>query len=729
LKKTELLSPAGDLETLIGVVNAKADAVYVAYKDFGARASANNFTKEELIQGVRYAHLHNVKVFVTINTLIFSKEVEKVIELCDFLISIHVDAFIVQDIGIIDLIHKRYLGVEIHASTQVNATTLEEVIKLKELGVTRVILGRETSIEEIKRIKENLDIQLEIFIQGALCFSYSGNCYFSRFVISDRSGNRGSCAQFCRREYRLLEEKNEIKSGFLLSMKDLFSLSRLDEILSLGIDSLKIEGRLRRKEYAVSATILYRKKLDDMKTDVVAEINNLKGIFNREFTDGILFKSKDLINENRPNHQGIKIGTVVRSDKNRAYIKLTGTLRVNDGYRILSDTKDIGDSISRIIKDSLLVKIAYAGDIVAIDIKDEVRVGSSVLLTKDSSLDLLYSEYFEEKYNHIPIQGMVVCFVNKKLSYEISYKNIKVKVESLLPVSLAINKKLDSTLLYSQFDKLGGTHFYHEKLKINTDNNSFVPLSMINELRRNAISELEELLLKRDFKIIDYPITPDIKPLKKEMKVVVSVKSKEQLDACLELGIKEIYLDKSLDTKEIKTHYLVQRVGFTSFKDKVVANNISQLGSNTIISEYLPVTNYLTYLYFEPISERVTISREFEDKDLEIFVRDFVSRFSYYPNLEYIVYDNITLMVSKVSIFDDINYSKEKKYYLESGIDKYQVLLDKDSNTLIYSSKKRESNLSLDSLKNLGLSSIRINLLDEKKEDIKRILNKYIVKD
>jgi len=331
MKRIELLAPAGNMESFFAAITAGADAVYIGGKNFGARALASNFTNEELVEAINYAHIFNRKVYVTVNTLVYETEINYLLEYIEFLHTNNVDAIIVQDLGLINLLHKKFPNLEIHASTQINTHNKKTLEILKNNGITRVVFARESSLDEIN--KTDVNIEKEIFIHGALCMCYSGQCLLSS-VIGGRSGNRGLCAQPCRLEYKLLEQLPNREEKFvgtegkyLLSTKDLCTLDNLDQILNSNIDSLKIEGRMKSKEYVYLVTSIYRKAIDNFyetgKTNITEEdIEELKLIFNRNFTKGYLFNEdkNNISNEFRPNHLGINIGKVISQNKNRIKI-------------------------------------------------------------------------------------------------------------------------------------------------------------------------------------------------------------------------------------------------------------------------------------------------------------------------------------------------------------------------------------------------------------------------
>lgn len=305
----ELLAPAGDMECLKAAVNNGANAVYLAGKLFGARKFAKNFSNEELIEAVKYCHLYDVKMYVTVNTIIYEDEIEECLEYLAFLYNIGVDAVIVQDIGLITLIRKYLPDLEIHASTQAHTHNIEQIKLLENLGVKRVVLAREMSLEEINKLDTNMDI--EIFIHGALCISYSGQCLFSSGVLG-RSGNRGECAGLCRTPFSLVEDKNIVlKDKYLLSPKEFNTTNYVKDLKQSKAYSFKIEGRMKSPEYVGYVTKMYRNLLDNDNYILSEEEEfNLKSLYNRGFTKGYLFNNSDkqFISLNSSNHQGVEIG-------------------------------------------------------------------------------------------------------------------------------------------------------------------------------------------------------------------------------------------------------------------------------------------------------------------------------------------------------------------------------------------------------------------------------------
>ena len=372
--KKELLSPVGSIASLYQAVHNGADAVYLGGKKFGARMFADNFNEEELIKAINYCHLYGVKIYITVNTVIFDNEVEDFIKYIEFLYVNGVDAVIMQDIGMISLVREKFPELEIHASTQAHNHNEEGIKLLKSLGVSRVVLARELSLDEIKNI--NVDIEKEIFIHGALCVCYSGCCLFSA-MNSTRSGNRGECVASCRLPYKLYKNNEQIKTNgnYLLSMKELNTSNYLKEILESDVISLKIEGRMKSPEYVGFITKFYRTLIDkyyngEELTISHDELDKLKSLFNRTFTNGYLFNEygKDVMNIKNQNHIGLEIGKVIDVNSRYIKIKLAHELNQEDGIKFLNEDK--GMIVNKLYNEKmLLVNKVEKGHIAIVDNK------------------------------------------------------------------------------------------------------------------------------------------------------------------------------------------------------------------------------------------------------------------------------------------------------------------------------------------------------------------------
>lgn len=377
----EIVAPAGGEESLRAAVENGAGAVYLGGKKFGARHYAENFTNEQLGEAVKYAHSRGAKIYAAVNTLVKDSEIGELLEYLEFLSSIKADAIIVQDLGVLRLARERFPELRVHASTQMNIHNASGVNFLEEWGVKRIVLARELSLEEIRKISEKAKAELEVFVHGALCFSYSGNCLFSG-MLGGRSANRGRCAQACRRKYALLKGRENAK--YALSMKDLYCAEILPELVSSGVSALKIEGRMKRAEYVAVVVGIYRKLLDRLREGnfyvAEEEKKELLQIFNRGFTNSYLTgERKNMVNPVTCDNAGIEIGKVVGKNSSRIKVKLFDDLSSGDGVEIALRSRTIGKSIGF---------NAGSGETAEIELKNaaEVPLGSSVYKTNDANL-------------------------------------------------------------------------------------------------------------------------------------------------------------------------------------------------------------------------------------------------------------------------------------------------------------------------------------------------------
>ena len=551
----ELLSPAGSMESLKAGIQNGADAIYLGGSSFGARASATNFDNDELIEAVKYAKLRDVNIFVTVNTSIKETEIEDLISYTDFLYKIGVDAIILSDIGIAEVLRKRYPNMELHASTQISAHSLNDVLELKQVGFDRVVIARELGIEEIKEICDNVDIDIEVFIHGAICVSYSGQCLMSS-MLGDRSGNRGRCAQPCRQSYKLINKTTgkiiNVNGNYLLSPKDLCSIENIEKILDTGVKSLKIEGRMKRPEYVAVVTSRYRKAIDNyinnkITTDKKTLKEDLEAIFNRKFTSGYLMSKNgsDIINLDKPNNVGVKVGEVLSFNlkKNKLKIKLSGKLSKGDGINLG------GGNIGRIIKDREILDRGVAGDIVEIDFIKNIKPKTPVYKTSDKQLVDNANKSFKEGIENKKIN--LKCEIFIKVGYKIKFNLENIEIFSDEIIEKANNKEAEIDKIIERLSKTGGTPYNFIFNNIFVDKNAFIPVSVLNNLRRKAIEKYEEYRLDFSAKRIIYPYD-NYSYLKGEKvfngKITLKVHNNSQLDTILENPnisefVKEIYTE------------------------------------------------------------------------------------------------------------------------------------------------------------------------------------------
>ena len=490
----ELLSPAGNMDCLYAAINNGADAIYLSGKNFGARKFATNFTNEELKEATTYAHLYGVKIYVTVNTIIYNEEVEELLNYIHYLYHIGVDALIMQDIGMISLVRKRYPDFNIHASTQLHNHNNNGIKLLKDLGIKKIVLDRELSLEEINKLDSG--IEKEVFIHGALCNSYSGNCLFSS-MNGGRSGNRGECVQSCRMPYKLLNNNEYIinESKYLLSTKELNTMNNFKELMDSDIASFKIEGRMKSAAYVGYVTRLYRKLMDSYYHNKKLEItkeeeDNLKILFNRTFTRGYLFND-NIRNISTPNHMGLEIGKVIDINERKIKIKLAKDLYQEDGIRFKNN--NIGMIANLIYNDKgLLINSAKSGSIIYLDNKINLKDKDIVLKTSSPHLE---KEILSIPNKKIPINISIKSESNK-LYIEFS-DNDGNKVSSSIDISTAINRPTTKKEIIEKISKLGNTPFTIDNIDIDIEDNIFVSMKLLNEQRRL----LTELLIGERTKV------------------------------------------------------------------------------------------------------------------------------------------------------------------------------------------------------------------------------------
>lgn len=475
----ELLCPAGNKESLIAAINSGANAVYLSGKKFGARAFAANFSNEELKEAIRIGKVYGVKIYVTMNTLVKENEIEEFLEQVEFLYSNGVDAILMQDFGMICLCLKKYPNLEIHASTQAHNSSLQGIDFLYKLGVKRVVLPREMSLDEIKLIKT--PIEKEVFIHGALCVSYSGRCLMSQ-VLGGRSGNRGECAGCCRFKWKLYKSDKLLKEGYLLSMKEL-NLS--EDILRLTpyVDSLKIEGRMKSPTYVSFITSYYRKILDGEKiTDIDRE--NLQSLFYRGYTKGHLLNNKDLVNTKSPNHIGLPIGKVIDVTDSKITILLDKELAQEDGIRFLESGKGLIVNYLYDMKDRLISKGSP---------KQKIILDNKIGLTSLDTVSLTTNHKLITKFDNITkkvdIAIKVIAKINEPLEISFIKDNIIIKEKGNI-VERAKSAIVTKERIISQVKRLGNTPFNCHEIDVLLDDDIFIPMGEINVLRRTLTERL-----------------------------------------------------------------------------------------------------------------------------------------------------------------------------------------------------------------------------------------------
>lgn len=484
----ELLAPAGSMEAFIAAVQNGADGVYLGGKAFSARASASNFSKEDLEEVVYYGHFRGVKIYLTLNTLLDQGEVKEALAYVGFLYSIGIDGLIVQDLGLAKLVRENFPDFDLHASTQMTINSLEGAKLLEDLCFKRIVLARETPLEEIKLIKEKTQVEIEVFGHGALCVAYSGQCYMSS-LIGGRSGNRGRCAQPCRKSYKVIRPDGKIlkdQRAYLLSPKDLYTLEDVENLMEIGVDSLKLEGRMKRPDYVASVTRAYRKVIDGKSIN--GEKEKLSQAFNRGFTRGRIFDDfgRDFADDLRPDNRGLEVGRVLRAKKNSVDLDLYDDLDSEDLLEFMTKsgrkTLTLGDSYKK-------GKVSLRTNFTALA-NTEVR---RIIRARD--VEAAKASYQVDSYQK-PIDFYFQGKVGQLPILKATCETYEVKVQGDKKIQEAKNAPLSQETIRDQLEKLGDTDFYLGSATIDIDENIFMPLGQINSLRRKVTKDLREQIDK-----------------------------------------------------------------------------------------------------------------------------------------------------------------------------------------------------------------------------------------
>lgn len=693
----EVLAPVGNYEMLEAAIKSGANAIYLGGKLFNARAFADNFTLENIKEIVKLCHSNNIKVFVTVNTLLHDYELEEAINYIIDLYNIDIDAVIIQDLGLLSLIKKFVPDLPVHASTQINIYNYYGVKIMKELGFSRVVLARETPIEEIKYITENIDIELEVFIHGSLCVATSGQCLMSSY-IGGRSGNRGKCAQPCRREYSVADfEKNTIgkfeEYKSFLSPKDLCTIDNVEELRDLGVKSFKIEGRMKKPEYVYTVVSTYSNKLANNHINE----KNLEEVSNRGYTKGLLNNDfgRSFIEIDRiRNKKGLIVGKII-SDKNKIGIKFSEN--VFSGDILLVETIKGKVIQLTVVDDYSKGQVLFSDYIYDGKVNSDIRRASSIKIKeelKEKSIGDRKKVIF--KFN---------AFVDSEPELFVKYKDIDVSVKHEQRVYKAVNQPISEEKIKEQLSKLGNTNYILEHIDVNMDKDIFIPVKILNQLRRDGILELDSILnnfhkreyitnVEVDFEVLDKEVQN-----KTNLNIEV-INGKDNLNnkygdiysnifnedyyfkmprLVTTKDLEKLYTD--IKNKDIKG-YLINNIGDLQFlRDKGLNGEIiGDIGLN--------VLNSKTYIFLKSLNiDRITLSTELNSREINELIPLIDNDF------EIVVHGYLTSMVMRNCPFssikkciDDSNcencrYSKDiylknenNEYFLVNRFEKYSEL-------------------------------------------------------
>ena len=717
MKKIELLSPAGSMDALKAAIHNGADAIYLGGKKFGARAFAQNFSVNELIEAINYAHIYNVKIYITVNTIIYEDEFEDALDFIEFLYKNNVDAVIMQDIGLMYEAHKRFPGLIIHASTQCHNHNIENIEFFKSIGVKRVILDREMSLEEIKKL--NTDMEIEIFIHGALCISYSGCCLMS-YLGGGRSGNRGECTGCCRLPYKLIENNKEHKANgeYLISTKELNTSKRIKEIMDSNIVSLKIEGRMKSPEYVGFITKYYRNIIDGKKITEEDE-KKLSLLFNRDFTEGYLFNENNITNIKTSNHQGIVIGKIIEVNKKFVKIKLNEDLDQEDGIRFENNK---GMIVNKLYNSKMLLVSSVSKNSVAI-IENKCDINKLGSVRKTTSVKLLKElQNYEQKKLDVSFTvkaktGEALEIVINDGTFILSEKGNKIEKSQ--------TSETTREMIVKQLSKLGNTPFRLKEIEIIKDDNIFISITELNSIRRNLVSKLIDKKTKIKPKEINKVVDKVINYKDNKETINIFVNNEEQYRAAKEENVDNIYTSNVfLHKKYPETFYKLPRVILS--RENITNDNllITEIGSivyssnNNVFGSYElnAINNHSLQLLHQRGIKQITISPEINDK---INLIDNINN-----NIEIIVYGWIEAMVMKHCIVKNItnNHSCNKKYYLKNKNNELYPIVQNNCLTTILNYKPINNIDKINYYKDLNIKHFRIDLYNENYNETIKII-------
>lgn len=730
----ELLGPAGSIDAVYQAVHGGADSVYLGGADFGARAFAANFTYEQMKTAIDFCHLFDVKVFVTVNTLIYQDEIDAFLAHVKTIYELGADALIMQDIGMMSAVRQLFPDIEIHASTQMHNHNDASLKFVQSLGACRAVLAREMSIEQIGGL--TCDIEKEVFVHGALCICYSGQCLFSA-LTENRSGNRGRCAQSCRMKYALVgSDGKHIADAYLLSPRDLGLFEDVGKLIDAGVTCFKIEGRMKSPEYVGLVTRMYAALLRG-EEPAPQDYDNLTKLFNRGFTKGHLLGGDELMSTQRPNHKGVPLGRVSAVDKYRITIALGSELHQGDGVKF--ERTDTGFICNKIYLSGRLVSCAQSGDMIALDNKADANIGDSVVKTSDSVLIKALGNFEQKK---IGISAELVAHKGERLELTLTDGT---HTASAIGDIVAQSKTKPAGDLAENIGKLGDTPYVLDDIKVSRDADIFVAKSALNALRReatDALTQLRTALPSRKIASYTPPKTPHL-PISSP-KVHVLVRNEAQLDAIRDLDIGDIYVnDVSLYAKHPNTRLKTDRLA----KDTPPMSDMRLLVSDTgglhtyqntndfVLDYHLNALNARTLAVFFGLgAKRVALSPESSELQIADMVRAYETANGHPPVLEALVYGRYELMAMQHCVISHTlgkpkhcESCKSEQYYLHDiKNNRYPIVTDSNCNNYILSSKCENADIA--KLCSLGVRDFRIELFDEDAAQSRAVVNGFISK-
>ena len=703
-----IVAPAGNYEKLEAAIKAGANEVYFGLKGFGARRNNQNLNIQEILDGIDYAHLRGVKTLLTLNTIMKDVEIDSAYYNISRIYEHGIDAVIVQDLGFVKFLKENFPKLTIHGSTQMTVANHVEANKLKELGLSRVVLARELSFEEIKSIREKTDIELEIFVSGSLCIAYSGNCYISSF-IGGRSGNRGLCAYSCRKKFQD-EEGN--KAYFLSPNDQLLQTEEINKLKEIGIDAIKVEGRKKSNEYVYETVSYY----DNILKGKPRPTESYK-LFNRGYSKGYFYLDNKLMNFKYSSNFGYFLGVRIENSNN---FKIDDELILGDGVQFVDEDfeKISGEYVSRITIRGEKVQKAERNDIVSIGKLPEGTKYIYKNYSKEINDRIIHNLKVSKRFSSVDAE--LYAEKGKEMVLKFFLNNLKGERISAIKKGNVITedarKEITKEQIAEKLGELGETTFELGNVKIDYDGTSFIPFSELKNLKRECIKQLEMELLE-SYKRTGSPkktYSFSNEKIEKEPLFSALVSNKEQEKACREAGITKIYYkqydvakEKNLD----KTDKIKLDTNLASNLYQVVMGEKNGLKGQSLDWNLNVYNNYTLDLFSEFDNlETVFLSPELNYKQFKNIKSDKIKK-------GMVIYGYLKGMYIEHKIFD-----KEYKELKGDHYDRYKVLKNDLDNIELYLDKPMNLIPKLDLIREFNFDELRMDFTFETPQEVKKII-------
>ncbi|WP_195340374.1 U32 family peptidase [Fusobacterium sp. 1001295B_180824_G3] len=699
----KIVAPAGNMERFYSAISATADEIYLGLKGFGARRNAENFTVEELKKAIDYAHLRGSRIFLTLNTIMTNREIELLYPTLKELYNYGLDAIIVQDLGYAEYLHKNFPSIEIHGSTQMTVANYYEINYLKELGFKRIVLPRELSFEEIKEIREHTDIELEVFVSGSLCISFSGNCYMSSF-IGGRSGNRGMCAQPCRKEYKTSCGE---KSYFLSPKDQLYGLDEIKKLQEIGVESIKVEGRMKDVSYVYETVSYFRNLINGIDKE-----ENSSKLFNRGYSKGYFYDNdKTIMNRDYSYNMGEKIGEVIGKK-----IRLDEDVVSGDGITFVSkDYKNLGGTY--------INKIAYKNDKLILNFPEGTKY---IFRNYNKRLNDEILKKLKSTDKKLKINFDFTAKLNEKLNLKIYLEDEnRNRILNLEEISETLTQKAQKRAISEEdikekLSEIGDSEFIVKDIKIDIDENIFIPLSELKNLKRNAVEKFREKILSYFRRDLDSELKANNqeyfkleieKDEPKDLKIRVIVSNEGQKNY-----LESVKDDYNIEKIYYRTYDVAKQSKLNQHNlDNKLASNLYELlenkNSDVMLNWNMNVVNSYTINVLEKINklESFIISPEINFSKIRELGKTRLKK-------ALLIYSKLKGMTIDVDIADSKNEVISNKEN-----DKFNIIRN-EYGTEIFLDKPLNIINIIDDIKKLNVDIIVLEFTTETIEDIKKIL-------